>query len=359
MGESSNKPSEPSKSGMVESSSKPSEPESGSNPDGSGKNSEPDTVSPSKSESRPSHTASVSKPSEPSHFEESSPSGAVSKPEQPSVESNPERVSQPEQVSTSGSVSAPSHAGQPSESGEPEQPSRTDHVSRPSEWNPQPSDVAKPSMGSQPSVDHKPSDTVQPTSPEEPSRVEPKKVQSIALKTSVTLKKKQKYNVTVRIKPSDAANPSISVKSLDTSIVKVVKKSNTVLQLQAKKAGITRITVATKDGSKITKKLLVKVRPDTVEKCMKSLDHLRKSDNNKEKQSYHHKSKEQNVISFPGIFLYKEWKGYGIWQYIQGDKSKYEKVKDDRSLSRRKKIRLEVLRPAGFYAIFVSVYSSR
>lgn len=216
MVESSNKPSEPSKSSMVESSSKPSEPGSGSNLGGSGKNSEPDTVSPSKSESRPSH------------------------------------------------------AGQPSEPGEPEQPSRTDHGSRPSEWNPQPSDVAKPSMGSQPSVDHKPSDTVQPTSPEEPSRVEPKKVQSIALKTSVTLKKKQKYNVTVRIKPIDAANPSISVKSLDPSIVKVVKKSNTVLQFQAKKAGITRITVATKDGSKITKKLLVKVRPDTVEKLKAS-----------------------------------------------------------------------------------------
>ena len=86
---------------------------------------------------------------------------------------------------------------------------------------------------------------------------------------------------------------------------------------------------------------------------------MEKGDNKKEKQSYHHKSKGQNVISFPGIFLYKEWKGYGIWQYIQGDKSKHEKVRNDRSLNGRKKIRLEVLRPAGFYVIFVSVYSSR
>lgn len=166
--------------------------------------------------------------------------------------------------------SMPSIPGIISEPSKPSVPSRENEPSVPSQES-EPGKLSVPSQENEPGKPSAPSQVSEPELPDEPS-AEPKKAESMSVKKSLTLEKKQKQMITVTIKPMDAANQKFTVKSLNPDIVKVLKTSENAFQIQAKKAGIAVITVKTNDGSKITKKLTVKVEPDKVTKVKASTE---------------------------------------------------------------------------------------
>ncbi|MGN0484329.1 MAG: leucine-rich repeat protein [Lachnospiraceae bacterium] len=219
--------------------SKPSDETSGSRPsEEPGKGSEPSEKPgvPSEEVSRPSENPSEppSQSSRPSKNPSEPPSQGSHPSENTSVQ--PSQSSRPSEESNEGSTTS-----EPSQ--KPEVPSTTST----------PASVPTSTPSSIPSVPSESQPSVKPS--------QPKKVEKLTVKeTTVTLKLKQTKKLTVKLKPTDAADKSLKCTSNEPKIVKVSANGT----LTAKKAGVAKVTIASKENPKAKQTITVKVKPNAV-----------------------------------------------------------------------------------------------
>lgn len=106
-----------------------------------------------------------------------------------------------------------------------------------------------------------------------PSASNQKKVSKVTLsRRTVTLQKNDTYDFTANIIPVNASNTSVSFSSANSKIasVKTLDATKHTASVKAKKAGITEITISSKDNPKATATLCVLVKPDKTSGLKKS-----------------------------------------------------------------------------------------